>query len=117
MKHTREKKVGKPKKSESPRDFRTSFGDLSVDGEFLASSTGAKTKPELPLNIVESLGMNKRTGIIRKQDFIFYRYEGHVCISTPKKVQKINQAPVFRTETGEFNRAAFCSVLAIHDRE
>jgi hypothetical protein len=103
------------KKSETVRDHRHLFDDR--EGEFLASSVGEGKRLELPGEVLELLGTGTSSTEVKKQTFVFYRYEGHVCLSTPQTLRSTKQAPVFRTESGEFNRKAFCSVLAVTERE
>ncbi|MGL4610153.1 MAG: hypothetical protein ACRCYY_10775 [Trueperaceae bacterium] len=106
---TRRKKASKAKRPQRPRDFRKLFHDLELDGEFLASSKGTHSRLELPPDIVELLSISNRPN----QDFIFYRYDGHVCLSTPQKLKRVNDVPVFKTKTGKYSTKAFCSALAI----
>jgi hypothetical protein len=120
--------VNKKRKHLSPQVDK--FG-----GDFITEVLGTPQNLELPQEVLELLELKpgnprktkpttdktdkvkSRPTKAKEQTYLFYRHEGHLCITTPQKLGSLDQTPIFKTSKGSWQRSSFCQVLMITEQE
>jgi hypothetical protein len=94
--------------------------EAALDGDFITTAHGTAHRLELPSEVVELLNLKQAktpTTQNKTQPYLFYRHQGHLCLTTPALLESREQDPVFKTSKGTYNRTAFCQVLKITNKE
>jgi hypothetical protein len=121
---TATKKANKvnPSPRKTPAKVKAEVRDIeaALGGDFITTAHGTAHRLELPREVIELLQLKQPktpTTQNKMQPYLFYRYQGHLCLTTPALLESREQVPVFKTSKGTYNRTAFCQVLTITDKE